>query len=176
MYVKHIFDWLFISDFKRYMTLSFPIIALVGHRQYSLTYWMGQPRSGWAGHIILHTLTHPYTHMFFYGCSPTKCPWEISCCLGVTAFACCLAHCYVVLGCHVVCWSRKDGCLQMAWQMELPPSMSFTQHLKSESFSLHWACICLDVVRQSSSQVVDILEEYCWILLNISSLTESDFW
>lgn len=79
--------------------------------------WASQ-KSGWAGHIILHSShTHIYTHM---SCSvPLWCPWELSCCLGATASACCLAHCCMLSGCHVVFWSRRAGCLQMARQMEL---------------------------------------------------------
>lgn len=62
-------------------------------------------------------LTHTYTNMSWS--DPPRYPWELSCCLGATASACCLAHCYVLSGCHVVCWSRRAGCLQMARQMEL---------------------------------------------------------
>lgn len=71
-------------------------LSLVGNRQSGWAYWIGQPTSGWAGHIILH---NPLTHMDTHWQTHTSClvspwcPWELSCCLGATAFACHTSTC-----------------------------------------------------------------------------------
>lgn len=75
------------------------------------------PAKEWMSRTLHPPYTHTYMHM---SCLvPLWCPWELSCCLGATASACCLAHCCMLSGCHVVCWSRRAGYLQMARQMEL---------------------------------------------------------
>lgn len=79
---------------------------------------------------------------------PLCCPWELSCCLGATFSAFCLAHCCALPGCHIVCWSRRVGCLQMARQMEA-------------CFPTVWVSFQPSATVESSCQVLTNLLPYC---------------